>query len=164
MTLRRFTFGLICSLAAGCAGYSPESLAPGSSLADATRTLGAPSGEYALAPSGKRLEFARGPYGLHTYMLDFDGEGKLVTWRQVLTEESFSTIGTGMGSDAVLRTLGRPAHQFGVWSHQQTIWAYRFDSPQCLWFMVGVNPAGQVASTSYGPDPRCEAGDKADRD
>ena len=166
MSLRRFTRSgllLVVSLVLGCASYSPESLPARSSMAEATAKLGKPSGEYALVGGGKRLEFARGPFGLHTFMLDFDASGLLLASTQVLYEENFATIKVGMKSGDVLLALGHPAHEYGVWSGQQTMWAYRFDSRQCLWFLVGVNPQGQVASTSYGPDPRCEAGGKADR-
>ena len=152
-----------CSLMAACAGYSPASLPAGSSLADARAKLGAPSGEYALAGGGKRLEFMRGPAGLHTFMVDFDASGAMRAWTQVLYEENFATIKDGMSRDQVLLALGHPAHEYGVWSGMKTIWAYRFDSPQCLWFQVGISPQGQVASTQYGPDPRCELGAK-DRD
>ena len=155
---------LASGLMLGCATYSPDSLPVRSSPADAKAKLGAPSGEYALAGGAKRLEYARGPFGLHTYMLDFDSSGSLVSWTQVLYEENFATVKSGMSSDELLLALGHPAHQFGVWSGRQTMWAYRFDSPQCQWFLVGLSPQGQVASTSYGPDPRCEAGGKADRD
>jgi hypothetical protein len=148
------------SLMAGCAGYSPTSLPAGSSLADVRAKLGAPSGEYALTGGGKRLEFMRGPAGLHTFMVDFDSTGAMRSWTQVLYEENFATIKDGMSRDQVLLALGHPAHEYGVWSGMKTIWAYRFDSPQCLWFQVGISPQGQVASTQYGPDPRCEFGAK----
>jgi hypothetical protein len=148
----------------GCASYSPDSLAPRATLADATAKLGKPTAQYALAGGAKRLEFARGPFGLHTYMLDFDASGLLVKSTQVLYEENFATIKDGMSRDDVLLALGRPAHEYGVWSGNKTMWAYRFDSPQCLWFLVGLSPQGHVASTQYGPDPRCEVGgDKGDR-
>lgn len=166
MSLHRTTGSgllLAVSLVLGCTSYSPESLPARSSIAQASAKLGKPSGEYALAGGGKRLEFARGPYGLHTFMLDFDASGLLLASTQVLYEENFATIKVGMKSDDVLLALGHPAHEYGVWSGQQTIWAYRFDSPQCRWFLVGVNPQRQVASTSYGPDPRCEAGGNRDR-
>jgi hypothetical protein len=152
-----------CALPA-CASYGPDSLPPRATLTEATAKLGKPTAEYALAGGARRLEFARGPFGLHTFMLDFDASGLLVRSTQVLYEENFATIRNGMARDDVLLALGHPAHQYGVWSGRQTIWAYRFDSPQCLWFLVGVNPQGQVASTSYGPDPRCEAGTKAERE
>ena len=155
---------LASTVLAACAGYSPDSLAPRSSITDARAELGAPTGEYALPGGGKRLEFVRGPMGLHTYMLDFDAAGSLVTWHQALYEENFATVKNGMAQGDVLVKLGHPAHQYGVYAFQQTIWAYRFDSPHCLWFLVGLNPQNVVASTSYGLDTRCEAGAKADRD
>lgn len=151
---------LVIGVAAGCAAYSPAGLPERSSIADARARLGAPSGEYSLAGGAKRLEYARGPFGLHTFMLDFDASGALRTWHQALYEENFATIRTGMAADEVLISIGHPAQTFGVWSGRQTIWAYRFDSPFCQWFLVGMGPEGKVASTSYGPDPRCEAGDK----
>ncbi len=166
MWLERFVWmgGLLaCGLMQGCASYSPAALPKGSSLADARARLGAPSGDYALSGGARRLEFMRGPAGLHTYMVDFDAAGAMVSWAQVLFEENFATIKTGMSRDDVLLRLGHTDNTFRVWSGQQTVWAYRFDSPQCLWFMVGINPEGQVSSTAYGPDPRCEAGDKGDR-
>ena len=165
--LRRFTLQLLALTAGtllGCSGYSPQALAPGSSIEQVTQRMGRATAEYPLAPAGRRLEFARGPFGLHTYMVDFDAAGKLVSWNQVLTPETFDSIAKGISRDDVLKTLGHPAKEFGVWSGQQTIWAYSFESMACQWFMVGLNPAGQVSSTSYGPDPRCEAGSKADRD
>lgn len=163
MWLQRFT--RTCVLGAwgflfGCAGYSPASLPAGTSLADTRAKLGAPSGEYALTGGGKRLEFMRGPAGLHTFMVDFDASGSMQSWTQVLYEENFATIKIGARNGDVLLALGHPAHEFVVWSGTQTIWAYRFDSPQCLWFLVGLSPQGQVASTQYGPDPRCEFGGK----
>lgn len=155
---------LVPGLMLGCAGYGPSGLPERSSIADVRARLGTPSGEYSLAGGAKRLEYARGPFGLHTFMLDFDASGSLQSWHQALYEENFATIRGGMSGDQVLLALGHPAHQFGVWSGQQTMWAYRFDSPACQWFLVGVNPQGQVASTSYGPDPRCEAGSKNARE
>ncbi len=154
-----FVFTAI-GILAGCATYSPASLPAGTSLADVRAKLGAPSGEYPLTGGGKRLEFMRGPAGLHTFMVDFDASGAMQAWTQVLYEENFATIKLGMNRDEVLLALGHPAHEYGVWSGMKTIWAYRFDSPQCLWFQVGLSPQGQVASTQYGPDPRCEFGAK----
>lgn len=155
---------LLVGLMAGCGSYSPQALAPGSSIDATTQAMGRPTAEYPLAAAGKRLEFARGPAGLHTYMLDFDAAGKLVSWNQVLAPETFNSITKGQGREEVLRTIGHPGKEFGVWSGQQTIWAYSFESVYCQWFLVGLDPQRQVSSASYGPDPRCEAGSKADRD
>ena len=156
------TLAVIAALV-GCVTYGPDGLAPRASLADATRAMGAPSGEYALPGSGKRLEFARGPYGRHTYMLDFDAQGRLVSTRQVLTEPDFDALRSGMSADEVLARIGHPAERFGIAVQRQTVWAYRYESPFCRWFQVGIGSDGRVADTAYGPDPRCES-NRDDRD
>jgi hypothetical protein len=146
---------LACAFNSGCSSYSPASLRTGSSMAEVRAKLGEPTGEFSFAGGAKRLEFARGPAGLHTFMVDFDSAGSMVSWIQALYPENFAAIKIGMEGADVLSRLGHPAQQFGVWSGRQTIWAYRYDSVFCDWFMVGMNPQGQVASASYGPDPRC---------
>ena len=55
-----------------------------------------------------RLEFARGPYGKHTYMVDFDADGRLLSWEQVLTENNFFQVQIGETKEAVvIDGLGR---------------------------------------------------------
>jgi hypothetical protein len=62
----------IAALLAGCAGYSAQGITPGQTAAQVEQQLGAPTGRYGLANGGTRLEYARGPYGKHTYMVDLD--------------------------------------------------------------------------------------------
>ena len=153
---------LVAGLVSACTSYAPNSLAPGSSLAAATQTMGAPTGESSLPGGGRRMEFARGPFGKHTYMLDFDAEGRLLSWEQVLTEARFNTIRSGMDAAEVRALLGRASQQYVVgWHEKQTVWAYRYETPFCQWFQVGVNAQGKVVDTAYGSDPLCETG-KAD--
>ena len=146
-------------LFSACNSYSPNSLAPGSSLEDTTRAMGAPTADTALPGAGRRLEFARGPYGKHTYMLDFDAQGRLLRWEQVLVEERFNAIRSGMDGAEVRAQLGRASDQYVVgWHERQTVWAYRYETPFCQWFQVGINTQGKVVDTAYGPDPLCEVG------
>lgn len=108
---------------------------------------------------GRRLEFARGPFGKHTYMLDFDAQGRLVRWEQVLVEARFNAIRSGMDAAEVRAQLGRASDQYVVgWHEKQTVWAYRYETPFCQWFQVGLNPQGKVVDTAYGPDPLCDVG------
>ena len=72
----------------GCGGASSTPAPQGS-------TLVTPTGSYTLSSAAKRLEFARGPYGKHTYMLDFDSSDRLVTWQQVLDESHFNGVRSG---------------------------------------------------------------------
>ena len=154
-----WTAALVAVLLCACTSYSPSGLAPGSSVAAVVKDMGQPTGESPLPDGGRRLEFARGPYGKHTYMLDFDTQGSLVSWQQVLTEARFNGIHAGMDAKEVLAQIGHPAEYINIgWQHQ-VAWSYRFDSPMCLWFQVGMGLDSKVVDTAYGQDPICDRKD-----
>lgn len=155
---------LVMLLSAGCATYSPRSFAPGTPVGTVTRAMGSPSGEYVLPEGARRLEFARGPYGKHTYMVDFDAQGGLRGFEQVLTEARFNAIREGMTAEQVLMQIGHSLEKrmVGIAEKKQIVWAYRYDNPFCQWFQVGMDlQQARVIDTAYGPDPMC---DKSDRD
>jgi hypothetical protein len=159
MTLLRSTLATlsVALVAGGCAFVNPAASVPiGSSLGDATRALGKPTGEYTLPTGGKRLEYARGPMGKHTWMLDFDAAGSLRSTAQVLTEANFNGVRAGMSGDEVLRTIGRPSETFAIRRQSLTVWSYRYDTPFCQWFQVGIDERGRVSDSNYGPDPMCQ--------
>ncbi len=145
----------------GCATYGPPKLGPGASVADATRALGQPTGDYALPAGARRLEFARGPFGKHTYMMDFDAQGRMLGWVQVLTEARFNAVRAGSPKDEVLMALGRPSERSRLGLQRQTVWSYRYETLFCQWFQIGIDEAGRVVDTAYAPDPMCEAKDNA---
>lgn len=153
----RIPLALAAAVFAGCSSYGPTALQPQATVEQAVQAMGRPSGEYALPNAGKRLEFARGPYGRHTFMLDFDAQGRLVASRQVLTEPDFDALTAGMSQAEVLARIGHPAETHAIGWQQQTVWAYRYESPFCRWFQVGIGRDGRVADTAYGPDPLCES-------
>ena len=151
-------------LLSACAGYGPGALAPGASRADALRVMGPPTGEYDLAAlpgvgtSGavRRVEFARGPFGRHTYMLDFDAGDHLLAATQVLTEARFNRLAAGQDQASVRAMLGRPSATSRITWQPQTVWSYRYESLFCQWFQVGIDPQGKVLDTGYAPDPACD--------
>ena len=149
------------ALVAGCAALAPPSLSLGTSVADAQRSLGAPTGQYALADGGTRLEYGRAPYGQQTWMFDFDARGGFTLATQVLTEARFNRILKGMTRDELLMTLGHPSEASVIGLQRQTVWSYRFAGHFCQWFQVGINDAGRVADTGYYPDPLCDHRDPA---
>jgi hypothetical protein len=157
--LTRGALVLSCLLAAGCTSFSPQSLSLGTSVADARRSLGPPTGQYALPDAGTRLEYARGPFGKQTWMLDFDSKGGLASTIQVLTEARFNQVLAGMSKNDLLMNLGRPSEQSLLAFQRQTVWSYRYEGPFCQWFQVGIDERGQVADTGYYPDPHCETKD-----
>ena len=155
---------LAAALAGGCTSLSPQSLSPGTAVAEARRALGKPTGEYSLPAAGTRLEYATGPYGKQTWMLDFDASGRLTQANQVLTEARFNQVLVGMSQDQLLMSLGRPSERSLLAFQRQTVWSYRYDGPFCQWFQVGIDQGGRVADTGYYPDPHCLPKSFGDRD
>ncbi len=158
---------LLPTLAAGllmtaCASYGPPALPVGSSVDDVTRAMGPPTGRFLMRDGQQRLEFARGPFGKHTYMVDFDAQGRLARWEQVLTEQKFNEIQSGMDASEVRAAIGRASETFYIGWQKQTVWAYRYDAVFCQWFQVGLDGQGKVTDTAYGPDPICEPRDIPD--
>lgn len=144
-------------LLAGCASYGPPRLAPGTPPEAAVTALGPPTAEHPRPDGGVRLEFARGPFGLHTWMLDYDAQRRLLQTRQVLTEAEFDRLRPGMGEAEVRYAIGSPSERRWLPRQQQHLWNYRYEGPFCRWFQVGIDAAsGRVADLGYGPDPLCD--------
>lgn len=157
--MRAFRFGLAgAALAAlmSCAGYSPRGLPLGASQAQAIEQMGQASGRYPLDGGGERLEFWRGPYGKHTYMLDFDAGGRLIHVEQVLDEAHFSALKVGMPAEQVLRRIGHPSEASYLPRQKHTLWSYRYFNPFCIWFQVSIDTNGHVAELGQNFDPLCE--------
>lgn len=154
---------LAACLLSACSSYGPQSLPKGASLDASTRAMGVPTAETALPDGCRRLEYARGPFGKHTYLLDFNAQGQLQSWQQVLTEERFNTIRKGMDASEVIALIGHSTEQRAVGWQGNKVWAYRYETPFCQWFQVGIDPQGKVIDTSRGPDPICDVGDITDR-
>lgn len=144
-------------LLAGCiTGYGPGGLAPGASSAETIQRMGPPTARHALDGGGVRLEFARGPMGLHTYMLDFDAADRLLRSEQVLTEQNFFALRPGMTAEEVRRRIGTPSQQSFLPRQQHRLWSYRYETPFCIWFQVSIGNDGRVAELGHNLDPRCE--------
>lgn len=147
------------AFAAGCATYVDPSRLPQGSTADSVRrAYGAPTGEYTIA-GGTRYEYATGPYGKFTWMLDFDTSGTLRDAQQVLTEARFNAVRAGIDVKELRSTLGRPSERWRLGRLGQDVWLYRYDTPFCQIFQVSVGDDGKVVDTAYGPDPFCDSGD-----
>lgn len=143
------------ALLSACAGYSPGDLRTGIPEADLRARMGEPTGRHALSGGGARIEYARGPQGLHTYMVEVDGAGLVRRWDQVLTERNFESLALAAPQADVRQLLGRPAQTRTGWRGVGEVWSYRFDDLFCRWFQVWLVD-GQVREASYAPDPRCD--------
>jgi hypothetical protein len=154
--LYRWAWALSLALLLGaCASYGPSAIQPGMAAGEVQRLMGPPTGRHVLAGGASRLEFARGPQGLHTYMVDLDPAGRVTRWEQVLDESQFHAIQPGMPQEELLRRLGRPAFARPGGRQPGEVWTYRFDDVFCRWWQVEVVDS-RVRGAGFAPDPRCE--------
>ena len=153
--------GLTASLAvlvaaAGCAALQQPPITVGQSEAAVVAALGPPTGRYTLPAAGQRLEYATGPYGRTTRMVDLGADGRVIASSQVLTEANFAQVRDGMPRDEVLRLLGRPADKAGEYMNRQT-WSWRYPTNDCLWARITFEPDGRVrGGASFLSDPFCD--------
>lgn len=162
--LRTMRTSFLVTAAAALAACSTVGLTPlrgGMTEAEVVQAWGPPSARHAL-PAGTRLEYATGPAGLQTWMVDLDPAGRAVLWRQVL---SYAHLQRAQGQLAgqtqaeLLATLGRPGHQRADRLGGE-VWSWYHESPFCLWFQVSIDVGGRVKDAAFAPDPRCDEQDR----
>ena len=150
--MRRFLVALFAPLAAlvGCdAGISQ--LKPGVSTATEVRSvMGNPTFEWKAPDGSTTWEFARGPEGVVTYMVDLGPDSVMRAIRQVLTEAYFAQIRPGMRQDEIRKLIGRPGQTMPFPNLQEEVWSWRFEqSHGNPWFFnVHFAPDGAVKRTS----------------
>ncbi len=140
----------------GCAQLPP---APGVARAELLRTWGPPTARYTLEGGLERLEYASGPYGRTTWMMDIGANDRVTQARQVLNEAEFLAVqsASGLRRDGLLRWLGTPGERrHGGWAGGE-VWSWRYPTNDCLWFQASVADDGRVTGAAYGTDPRCDA-------
>lgn len=144
-----------------CAVLEPAmELRTGQSEAEVLQRMGLPNARHAMPDGLTRLEFARGPAGRSTWMVDLDRGGRVAAFEQVLNEAVFQRIIGDMSREDLMRLIGRPAHRQGEWQGRET-WSWRYPTNDCLWFRVTLSPEGRtLGGGGYMPDPSCDANDK----
>jgi hypothetical protein len=144
-------------LVAGCVSYPPQPLRQGQTETEVVSAMGHPTGRYPLPDGAQRLEFARGPAGRVTWMVDFDSAGRLMQAEQVLDKLHFSQVQDGMAGADLLRLLGRPAASQREYLDKQT-WSWRYETNDCLWFRVTLDADGRVmGGGAHMTDPACDS-------
>ena len=150
---------LAAALLAACAAApstTPAGLPLGSTEAQVIARMGPPTGRYKLPQGGTRLEFARGPQGRETYMIDFDAAGGSVVWDQVLTPQTFLSLSSGMSTEEVLMRIGHPGSTRDYPRQQLWVWNYRYPTFDCLWYQVSIGYDGKFIGAANTTDPECD--------
>ena len=152
----RVVLATAVALLGACASLQPPQPSVGQTEAELLARLGPPTGRYSLPAGAQRLEYATGPYGRTTLMVDLGADGRVITSQQALTEANFAKVTDGMDRVEVLRLLGRPADKAGEYMNRQT-WSWRYPTYDCLWARITFEPTGKVrGGASFLPDPRCD--------
>ena len=140
---------------AACASPPPGTSEPATEV---QRRWGPPTATYALPGGGQRLEFATGPYGRTTWMVDVDTAGRVMQARQVLSEIEFLAVQSerSLSRDELLRRIGTPGERRGARGGGQT-WSWRYPTNDCLWFQASISRSGEVEGAAMAIDPRCDA-------
>ena len=145
------------ALLVGCAGPQVLKVGPGQSEAEMLASMGLPSARYALPDGGQRVEYAKGPMGRVTFLIDLDSSGRIKTAEQVLTRQNFARVRPNMSQDEVRMMLGRPGNRSREYMDKET-WSWRYETYECLWAQLTFNAAGRVMEgVAYLPDPHCDA-------
>lgn len=155
-------FPLVLALVAAlgaCALFPSHHFAVGTPEDQVRRALGRPTAEYALPDGGHQLEYASGEFAKTTHKYAFDARGTLLSGEQVLTERRFAAIRAGMTADEVRLQIGAPSVIWPLRRQRQQVWSYRYESPFCQWFMVGMGLDDRVVDTAFGEDPMCTVRD-----
>lgn len=143
-----------CSLSRG--------LQTGLAEAEVLQRLGAPTARYPMGDGRMRLEYATGPMGRETWMVDLDAQGRVREWFQALDEprlHAFQAQAPGLSIDELLRALGRPGEirqVARVAGRPGEVWAWRYPTPECLWYEVSIDIGRRVVDAGFGIDPACD--------
>lgn len=158
-TLRRIMFLLgisMLSLACNRQGqpieeFGLDKLAKGiSSEADVRMLMGQPDTVWEENDGRRTLEYPKGPEGVRTWFFYIDRNGKLQDYQQVLNDENFARIKTGMSKDEVRRMLGRSRTVVQFKRKNEEVWDWRYLSGGTMrFFNVHFDiTSGKVTQTS----------------
>ncbi len=136
---------------AGCDRVATgELLAGQSTVADLKLKMGEPAN--VTREGDKEIwEYPLGPEGTRTYMMTVNAQGTLEKIDQVLTEENFKRIQSGMIISEVRRILGRNSKEqrYGT-SPTELTHKYKFNNGvEDLYFDVTYTADGKVKETGY---------------
>jgi outer membrane protein assembly factor BamE (lipoprotein component of BamABCDE complex) len=138
--------------------FGLDKLATGvSSESDVRLVMGQPDTVWEEENGGRTLEYPKGPMGPRTWMFTIGNDGKLIAYKQVLTEQNFANIKPGISKDEVRRMLGKPRSivQFKLKNEEVWDWKYLQSASGTRLFNVHFDiDTGRVTQTSASDDPQ----------
>jgi len=151
----------LTGLLAGCDPQRVDRLEEGvSTEVDVRKQFGDPV-TVTVAPDGSRtLDYPRQPEGWTNYVIRIGPDGRMSSLRQLLNEDNFARVRTGMSPQEVRELLGRPAKMQRFDLKNEEVWDWRFKQrgQDAKVFSVTFGANGRVAGSAIGEDTRESAG------
>lgn len=147
---------IVLPLVLGACALGAGSLRPGQSEAEIISRFGQPTQRYQDGHD-TLLEYMQGPFGQATYMVRLDQHGKMISYKQVLTLETFRTIKPGTArKEDVLKTVGTPSKVRYFPRTELVEWAYPYKEAGVWDSMMSIylDKSGTVRKLENGPDER----------
>lgn len=138
----------IIALLSGCSGYAPSAILVGQGRDFVIQELGHPERE-TMVEGRSKLHFPRGPGGHHTYFVYLDVGERVVSWEQVLTEDRFNQVTSGMTKEQVIDLIGVSKITHGLARDRGYVWHYRYSNQQCRSFVIEFNNDNIVRGAEY---------------
>jgi hypothetical protein len=131
---------------AACAGFSPVS--GGMDETGVQARLGKPETVRKNPDGSETWEYPGGPLGRQTYMVTMGSDHAVKDVRQVLSEEYFSQVKTGMSREDVRQLLGKPGEVSMFGARDEEVWSWRYLQGNPMFFNVLFDrSAGTVRTT-----------------
>lgn len=147
---------VLLTILSACSVLAPTPVNIGDSEMNLIAKRGQPTHRY---QDGKDqlLEYALGPWGQKTYMARIGPDGKVISFKQVLTVQTFASIKINEATKAdVLRTIGAPSETSYLSLTDLEVWTYPYKENDVWNSMMHVHfdKSGIVRKMLNGPDPR----------
>ncbi len=124
----------LVALLAACAG--PASLSSGTPELQVQARMGKPDSVTKNADGSETWAYPQGPLGRQTYMVTLGADRSVREVQQVLREEFFSKVHSGMSRDDVRRLLGKPAEVMLFDARGEEVWSWRYLEQNPMFFNV----------------------------
>jgi hypothetical protein len=149
-------FGAILVALSACATLGSGAVKVGDPESVVLSRLGTPTHQYQDGKD-RLLEYMHGPMGQRTYIARIGPDGRLISYKQVLTMEKFATLKLGSATkEDVLRTIGAPSETTYLRLSDLEVWSYPYKEAG-VWdsiMSVHFDRNGVVQRMQNGPDPR----------
>jgi outer membrane protein assembly factor BamE (lipoprotein component of BamABCDE complex) len=124
---------LAASLGA-CSAVSP--VANGMDEMQVQARMGKPDTVRKSSDGSEVWEYPYGPLGRQTYMVTLGSDHSVKEVRQVMSEEYFSRVRSGMSRDEVRQLLGRPGEISMYGARDEEVWTWRYQQQNPMFFNV----------------------------